>query len=379
MAETFLRGGSVLFVALAFWAMGMSNAHAQQTKTYERGEKILLPAPVGVDDTRLGIGYPVGLSRLDEKRVIPNEVRRISENSYRAVFEKQTNSFQLNASASALNILTAEAGRESQSRHAVLTVYSVSEVASLTASPAAAQGSTADLFVSKIYYGWALNVNISGNATSFTNGIAAELQQLAGAGGSIRNVVERNDLRSEVSLRGLTATSSDVPIALTWQQVTEQFDIGEPQPILIEYTFLRDVSVDPIVWKDRTITPGRYQISEVRVDVANNKADGRRWDMTSTADVKIEMTTQRGDRATFGLPRNLTSGSTRPNRLITVSEGTVIRFTAYDDDSTRENSDPIGNGIIQYDELRRGAPNEPIQVRTNGQLNSLSITLTPVD
>jgi len=30
---------------------------------------------------------------------------------------------------------------------------------------------------------------------------------LAGAGGSIRNVVERNDLRSGVSLRGLTATS----------------------------------------------------------------------------------------------------------------------------------------------------------------------------
>jgi len=101
--------------------------------------------------------------------------------------------------------------------------------------------------------------------------------------------------------------------------------------------------------------------------------------MMWTADVKIEMTTQRGNRATFGLPRNLTSGSTRPNRLITVSEGTVIRFTAYDDDSTRANSDPIGNGIIQYDELRRGAPNEPIQVRTNGQLNSLSITLTPVD
>lgn len=367
---------SFLLVVFAL-AMMSDTSHAQDS-SYKRGDKVLIPAPVGMDNSRLGMGYPKGLSRLDEKQVIPNEVKVVPESSYRAVFQKQTNSFQFNASASALNILSARAGNSQETRHAVLTVYNVSKVASLTASPAQATGTSADVFISKIYYGWALNVSMSGESTSFTTDVAARLQRMAGAGGSVRSVMEAHDLRSEVSLRGLTAKADDVPIALTWQEVKRQFSIGDPQPILVEYTFLRDVDVDAIEWKDETIETGRYRITQIQAEASRNKRDGRNWDIMSTADVKVELEIDGREQTTIGFPRNQTFVQERPNKLITLSSDSILRFTAYDEDSTREASDHIGTAVLTFDEIRRAAPNEPIQVRTRGQLSSLTITLAPV-
>jgi hypothetical protein len=351
-------------------------AAAQQT-SYDRGEKVVLPAPVGIDDQAIGMGYPLDLSRLDATRVIDNEVRTVSESSYRALFRKQTNTFELNASASALGLINASASTSTQKRHAVLTVYSVSDVARLAASPAQAKGANADLFVSKIYYGWALNVVIEGSSTSFTTGVASSLQDMVGAGGSIEAVMEENNLRSEVILRGLESKSGTPPVALTWQAVQRQFEIGDPQPILVEYTFLRDVSPTPIKWKDRTLTPGEYRLTEVSASVSRSKGNGRDWDFASGPDAVIEIYANGRRLVSVGPERNAFTVTHTPNRLVDLRPNTALQFNVYDEDATRGTSDRIGTAEIRYSDLRQRDPGEPIDLRPTGQLKNLQIVLAP--
>ncbi|WP_232798140.1 hypothetical protein [Salinibacter altiplanensis] len=59
-----------------------------------------------------------------------------------------------------------------------------------------------------------------------------------------------------MKLRGLEAKSETPTVALSPQEVQQQFQVGEPQPILVEYTFLRETKTKPIEWESRAIGPG---------------------------------------------------------------------------------------------------------------------------
>lgn len=344
-------------------------------ESYNRGETIMIPAPIGVDSEVLGIGYRNQISEANSERVFSTEFRRISENIYRSSFVLQQNIFQRDATLKAFNFVGFNTSELHQKRFALLTVYSISEVARIE-SDFSKSVSNIDFYASAIYYGWALNVLIDGSVTDFTKSIAANLESFNQIGGSIKRKIESYNLRTDIFLRGLQAKSSSPEIVLDWNDVKNHFDIGEPQPIFIEYTFLKSYNTDQITWSEQNIIPGDYRLIEVGAEIAKSKSNGRNWDFSGPPDPFVDVYINGELVLKDGPSKNNFSPKFQPSRTITITRDMILQFDFIDKDLSEH--DEIGRAQIQYNEIINGSLNKPIELVVTGQVKRAWIILGPI-
>jgi hypothetical protein len=141
-----------------------------QSKTYERGETVQVPAPIGFSDSKLGVGKPVGGSSFSTTEVVSSDgkITSVDEDAYEAKLRLQRSRFQLNATANALGLASAQWKDASQYRYAHLQVRHISEVRRIETSAPPTRSADADYFISAVYYGWSLDVMIRGRIKSRT-------------------------------------------------------------------------------------------------------------------------------------------------------------------------------------------------------------------
>lgn len=373
----------VLFFLVIVSTFGLipSSASMGQSGTYERGETVKVPAPVGFDASKLGFGRPVGGSSFSTVEVVESEgkVSSVEENAYSAKLRLQRSQFQLNATATALGLASAQWKDASRYRYAHLQVREVSEVARLSTENPPPQDSDADYFISAVYYGWSLDVMVRGRSKTFTRGVSARLQEVVqgGVGGSFQQITRENELTTEVKLRGLEAKSGSPPVALSREEVRNQFRIGEPQPILVEYTFLRDTETEPIEWGTRSIGPGRYRIEKIGIKLANQKENGQDWDpMGPLPDPLVELRRNGRPISTVGGRDNRTSVTFESGREIDLNPNTELSLRVVDEDVTEH--DFAGTAYARYERLSQGQPGEKISLATDGQVQSGWVKLSTV-
>ena len=369
----------LLFVLLSLLVSAQSADG--QTPTYERGDRVRTPAPIGFSNSQLGMGRPVDGSAFSVVQVVPNErrIESVSEGAYDASLFLQQSQFQLNATADALGLASGEWSDASQNRYALLTVRNISRVDRLQTQGPPPSAANADYYVSAVYYGWSLNVMIRGRSSAFTRGVSAQLQDVLGSsGGSVERIAERNELTTEVKLRGLEPRGGSVPIALSQADIQQNFRIGEPQPILVEYTFLNDVESEPIEWAEPAIGPGRYRISQLHVRLTSNKPDGRSWDpFNAGPHPRVTMYKDGRRLATVGPRTQSTSVTFHPERSIDLYSGTRLTFRVEDRDMSEH--DFAGTAYVTFAELSRGTPGSRIPLNVQGSVLNSWIVLEPLE
>ena len=218
-----------------------------------------------------------------------------------------------------------------------------------------------------------------GRSKTFTRGVAARLDEVVqgGAGGSFKQVTQSNELTSEVKLRGLESKSGGPTVALSPEEVQKQFRIGEPQPILVEYTFLRETDAKPIEWESRSISPGKYRMERVGFELANQKANGEDWDpLSPSPDPMVQLYRNGEFIATIGGRDNRTSVNFESGRSIAINPNTELSFRVVDEDVT--DHDFAGTASARYEQLSQKKPGVRIPLSTDDQVQSAWIKLTPI-
>ena len=371
----------LLLIAVISGLVLPSNLQGQPTAAYERGETVRVPAPTGFSSSKLGIGKPVGGASFSTVEVVESNgrVATVEEDAYNAGLRLQQSKFQLNATASALGLASARWKDASRYRYAHLQVRHISRVKRLDTKNPPPRDSNADYFISTVYYGWSLDVMVRGRSKTFTRGVSAHLQDVVegGVGGDFRQVARENELTTEVKLRGLASQDGSPGIALSPDQVQSQFQIGKPQPILVEYTFLKDTETEPIKWSERSIGPGRYRLEEVGITLANQKASGEDWDPLSPLPDPLVSLRRNGQFvATVGGKDNTTTVRFGSGRMIDLNPGTELSFRVVDEDVTEH--DFAGMASARYNQLSQKHPGEKIPLRTEGQVQSGWIKVSSV-
>jgi len=358
-------------------AQGAGVASSEETSTeitYERGDVVRVPAPVGFNPSSLGMGRPMSGGGFSAARVLPRRTTPQDVNEYSATLRRQESQFQLSATADALGLVSGQWRDATERRYALLTVQHVSRVERLSAPSLPPEGSSADYFISAIYYGWSLHAMIRGRASTFTAGVAADLENIINVGGSMEQAVRDNQLTREVKLRGLAPRGGEIPIALSPGEVQEQFVIGEAQPVAVEYTFLRDVAVGRIPWTEPGMGPGTYRVEEIGVRLANQNGS-RNWDLFGAPpDPTVTLYVNGQEEYTVGRRRNGLSATFTPGRLIDIYGGTSIQLRI-DDDDPGQVVDRAGSASLTYDDLIQGTPGKRIDMRTEGQVAEAWIRL----
>ena len=354
------------------------SAATGQEATYERGETIRVPAPVGFDASQLGRGKPIRGSSFSSIDVAQSHgtLVTVDEDAYDARLRLQRSRFQLNATAEALGLMSGRWRDASQNRYALLRARHISKVKRIDMQGPPPQNSRADYFVSAVYYGWSLNVMIRGRSSTFTRGVAAQLQNVinGGAGGSVEQVTRKNELTTEVKLRGLEPRDSAPAIALTPDAIEQNFRIGTPQPIFVEYTFINDVDSKPIDWRRASMAPGRYRIDKIRIELANRKSRERDWDaLGSPPDPNVEMLKDGGSATYLGGQKNTETLQLLPDRSVNLYAGTELTFRVTDEDVDR--SDFVGTASLRYDQIQDAQPGQRINLDVTDRIQNAWIIL----
>lgn len=352
-----------------------------QNVAYEREQRVRIPAPEGISSEQLGRGRPINGSGFSVVEVVPDASARTvseSDNSYEADLRLQQSQFQLNATANALGLLSGEWSDASKNRYALLKVQNITRVDRLDLQGGRPRNVDADYFISAIYYGWSLDVMIRGRSSSFTSGVAANLQSVIGQpGGDFRRMAQSNQLTTKVRLRGLEPKGSSVPIALSAEEVRQNFRIAEAEPIMVEYTFLKDVESEPIEWETRQIGPGRYQIDEIGVKVSNQTRNGKSWDFSGPPDPMITFYQDGALKANLGRQRDTQTATFQPQRPVNLNAGTSLQFAVEDKDLSEP--DFIGEMSITFDELSRQKPGTKIPLSVEGSVLQGWVVLSELD
>lgn len=369
-----------LLTAVAFSVLLVPRARSQEA-TYEPGETIQVPAPVGFSSSKLGVGKPVGGSSFSTVEVVPSEgkVISVSEDAYRATLRRQQSQFQLEATADALGLASAQWKDASRYRYAHLQVRHITRVERLETNAPPPQNSGADYFISAVYYGWSLDVMVRGRSETFTRGVAARLEKLVqgGVSGSFQQVTRKNELTTEVKARGLRSAGGGPQVALSPEEVERQFEVGDPQPILVEYTFIDETESKPIEWGSRSIGPGRYRIEQVGLEISNQKGNGQDWDALSpSADPMVRMYRNGRFISVIGAKSEQTSATFDLGREIALNPNTELSFQVVDEDLSQH--DPVGRFSARYERLSQGTPGEKISLDTQDQVQSAWITLSAI-
>jgi hypothetical protein len=338
------------------------------------GQTFVLAAPVGTTTDILGIGFDEQLAEFDadgnRHRAFAPKYKKVPENQYFAQFEQLDNEFKLQAHArfltSSMNV-----GFSQQKRYMVLRVYQLKEVVSLEPSKLL---DPVPLVAQKIYYGWALNVVIEGDLSTFTSEAALELTT---AGGDIEATVKRYNLKKYIHLVGLEAIDKGhIPIALDPAKFNEEFKVADtPAPIFVEYKVMKEIFSPKLSWQRSGFSPGRYRLTNISFKVAETKANGSNWDaMGGKPDPFITVMLD-GAPVDTCLQRDIFEGHCTSEKVLTLTEQSSLKLEVWDKDVSE--NDPVGTASLD-NIMSNGRPYSAIEMTTSGQLQSATVTLVPV-
>jgi hypothetical protein len=338
------------------------------------GQTFVLAAPVGTTTDLLGMGFDEQLSEFDaagnRHRAFAPKYKKVPENQYFAQFEQIDNEFKLQAHARFLSS-SMNVGFSQEKRYMVLRVYQLKEVATLEPSKSL---EAVPLVAQKIYYGWALNVVIEGDLSTFTSEASAELTT---AGADIESTVKRYNLKKYVHLVGLEAKNKGhIPIALDPAKFDEEFRVSDtPAPIFVEYKVVKELFSPKLSWQRSGFSPGRYRLTSVSFKVAETKADGRAWDAVGGRPDPFITVMIDGAPVDTCLQKDVFAGQCPSEKVVTLTDQSTLQIDVLDKDISE--NDPIGTASLD-NIMSAGRPYSAIELTTQGQLQSATVTFVPV-
>lgn len=365
-----------LCLAACVWLPFVSFA-AEDGPNFEKiapGQSFVLAAPIGTSTDVLGMGFGENLSNTDAEgkthRIFAMKFKRVPENQYFSQFEQLDNEFKLNAHARAL-ATSMNVGFSGEKRYMALRVYHLQEVATLDVGK---QLDTAPIVAQKIFYGWALNVIIEGDASTFTAEAATELMS---AGVDIDATVKRYQLKKYVHLQGLEAKNkTHIPIVVDASRLNEEFQVSEkPSPIFIEYRVMKEMFSPKLTWQRGGFSPGRYRLTQIGFKVATTKATGKPWDALGNPPDPFITVVLDGEQIGTCFARDQYEGSCPSEKVVTLTESSSLQLVAIDKDVSE--NDPIGTGSVD-NIIAAGRPYSELELNTQGQLQRATVTFTPV-
>jgi hypothetical protein len=353
-------------------------AHAADEKPdFEKiapGQTFVLAAPVGTTTDLLGMGFDEQLSEFDaagnRHRAYAPKYKRIPENQYFAQFEQLDNEFKLKAHArfltSSMNV-----GFSQEKRYMVLRVYQLKEVATLEPTK---QLEAVPLVAQKIFYGWALNVVIEGDLSTFTAEAAAELTS---AGADIESTVKRYSLKKYVHLVGMEAkTKGHISVALDPAKFNDEFRVSDtPAPIFVEYKVMKELFSPKLSWQRSGFSPGRYRLSEVSFKIEETKKNGNPWDALNGRPDPLISVVIDGVQVDTCLRKDVFEGQCTSEKVVTLTEQSSLQLNVLDKDLSEH--DPIGTASLD-NVMAAGRPYAAIELTTQDSLQRATVTFVPV-
>lgn len=90
-----LRFSILLVLSLGLLEVFSPSSANGQSRTYERGETVQVPAPIGFSDSKLGVGKPVGGSSFSTTEVVSSEgkITSVDDDAYEAKLQLQRSQF----------------------------------------------------------------------------------------------------------------------------------------------------------------------------------------------------------------------------------------------------------------------------------------------
>jgi len=378
LKEKYVSSSLRLTLCFAACALLPLSVHASDEKPdFEKiapGQTFVLAAPVGTTTDVLGMGFDEQLSEFDaageRHRAFAPKYKLVTENQYVSQFEQLDNEIKLKAHARFLSS-TMNVGFSQEKRYMVLRVYQLKEVATLEPSKLL---KAVPIVAQKIYYGWALNVVIEGDSSTFTSEAAAEL---ATAGADIEATVKRYSLKKYVHLVGLESKEKGhIPIALDPAKFNEEFSVPEkPSPIFVEYKVMKELFSPKLSWQRSGFAPGRYRLTNLTVKVTDTKMDGRPWDAMGDKPDPLISVLLNGVQVDTCLLKNVFEGSCPSQKVLVLDETSELQFVVMDKDLSA--NDPIGTALIE-NIMTAGRPYSEIELITDGQLQRATVTFVPV-
>lgn len=348
--------------------------------TIPAGTGQMYSAEPGTSTDILGLGYELNLVASDANgtphRPYPAKFSVAEYNAYEADSDTVDNTFELGAYAHFL-FVKASAKVKTERHYMVVHAAQINKVAALAIDGRPLDN--APLYASKIYYGWVLYLVIEGDSTTFTADVAAELGELVKKGGKIDTTIANHHLSTHIWHVGLKPKRVDrVPVALSLNDVLDQFEPGADQPIFVEYTPMRNIVVNAIPWEKAVFKPGRYMVS-ADFELAGKRADGKNWEWDGVAPRTVVGTLYVDGKISLSCTGSDAYVVTRcfDKKVIDVNDKTTIQISVLVQHPARDDMD-VGYTQQLNVVASGGVPGVPIQLSTTGQLRTTTLTLTPI-
>ena len=287
----------------------------------------IYPAEPGVTSDILGLGFEQTFANTDaggaSHRVYPAKIAEAAYHEYEADFDLIDDQLDLDAYGRFL-FVKAKVAVTTNHRYMVVHARQINRVASLAID--GPRIGDVPMFASKIYYGWALYVVIEGDSTTFSGGVAVELGRLVKLRLGLEGEIAKHHLTSHVVLVGLTPKQVDsIPIATSPEAIQASFMPTAPdEPIAVEYTLARDMSIGRIPWEKHEFRPGGYVLS-ADIAIASRDADGDDWEPGGAAPKLATYLYIDGQYVTTCTePERFTATDCFAGKLIEVNENTAI-------------------------------------------------------
>lgn len=223
---------------------------AVKKERYEILKTYTAIAPAGQIDNLIGRGYTEDMKDggivIESKDTVESEYGQFNKRSYDI-----RDQFQLSANVGML-LANFSAQYESSNRYLVLQAYNISKVISYSKPPdiEKLKQSPVKVFVSKVYYGWALNYVVQGEESVFSANIAATIKLFKTNLGA---EINSNKLSTSLSLTGFQGNSflKDAAILFDKDEILAQGfkPLDKPVPIFVEYSIVNEFDVPKIDWR----------------------------------------------------------------------------------------------------------------------------------
>lgn len=207
-------------------------------------------APSGQIDNLLGRGYTEDMKDggivIESKDTIMSDYGQFNKRYYDI-----RDQFQLSANVGML-LANFNAQYESSNRYLVLQAYNISKVVSFTKLPdiEKLKQFPVKVFVSKVYYGWALNYVVQGEESVFSADVAATIKLFKTDLGA---EINSNKLSTSLSLTGFEGNSffKDAGILFDKDDILSKGfkPLEKPVPIFVEYSIVNEFDVPKIDWR----------------------------------------------------------------------------------------------------------------------------------
>ncbi|MCU0424370.1 MAG: hypothetical protein MUF71_01965 [Candidatus Kapabacteria bacterium] len=222
----------------------------RKKEKYELSTTFQAIAPTGEVENLIGRGYTEEMKDcgivVDTKDTIVSEYGLFNKFCYDV-----RDRFQLSANVGMI-LGNLSAKYEEDKRYLILQAYNISKVVKLNQPPdiEKLRQQSAKVFISKVYYGWALNYVVQGDQSSFSGQVAASIKLFDA---NLNTTITNNSLTTNLALVGFKNNKFMKNAALLFDEVkilAQGFTpLEKPVPIFVEYTVINEFDVSKIDWK----------------------------------------------------------------------------------------------------------------------------------